>query len=63
MCTEIAVLPLSQIKIQAEVQQSLLSNTITRVSTAVMQLINGFGENGNAIPTQIEQFVLDMEIN
>lgn len=31
--------------------------------TAVMQLINGFGENGNAIPTQIEQFVLDMEIN
>jgi hypothetical protein len=30
MCTEIAVLPLSQINIQAEVQQSLLSHTITR---------------------------------
>jgi hypothetical protein len=29
----------------------------------VMQLINGFGENGNAIPTQIELFVLDMEID
>jgi hypothetical protein len=31
--------------------------------TAVMQLINGFRENGNAIPTQIELFVLDMEID
>jgi len=28
-----------------------------------MQLINGFGENGNAIPTQIERFDLDMEID
>jgi hypothetical protein len=29
----------------------------------VMQLINGFGEIGNAIATQIELFVLDTEID